>query len=85
MAYNVLVRAFILDDDLQQIFTDEDSFEIVVPYLDTDGDGIADDFDAFPGDPSETMILMEMVLGITQMFSQMTHHFGRKSMTKTGI
>lgn len=55
MAYNVNVRAFVYDDDLQQILTDEDSFEIVVPYLDTDGDGIADDFDAFPGDPSESL------------------------------
>lgn len=55
MAYNVHVRAFVYDDDLQQILTDEDSFEIVVPYLDADGDGIADDFDAFPGDPSETL------------------------------
>ena len=55
MAYNVHVRAFVYDGDSQQIFTDEDSFEIIVPYLDTDGDGIADDFDAFPGDPSETL------------------------------
>ena len=54
MAYNVHVRAFVYDDYFQEFLTDEDSFEIVVPYLDTDGDGIADDFDAFPGDPSET-------------------------------
>ena len=55
MAYDVHVRAFVYDDDLIQILTDEDSFEIVVPYLDTDGDGIADDYDAFAGDPNETL------------------------------
>ena len=55
MAYNVHVRAFVYDDDLQQILAGEDAFEIVVPYLDTDGDGITDELDAFPGDPNETL------------------------------
>lgn len=55
MAYHVHVQAFVYDDDSNRILVQEDSFEIVVPYLDTDGDGIADDFDAFPEDPNETL------------------------------
>ena len=55
IAYDVKVLAFVYDGDSQKILTNEASFEIVVPYLDTDGDGIADDFDAFPNDPSETL------------------------------
>ena len=55
MVYNVHVRASVYDDDLQQILVGEDAFEIVVPYLDTDGDGITDELDAFPSDPNETL------------------------------
>lgn len=55
MAYNVHVRAFVYDHDDQQMFTYEDMFGIVVPYLDTDEDGTADELDAFPTDPSETL------------------------------
>lgn len=54
MAHYVHVRAFVLDNESQKILTDEASFEIVVPYLDSDGDGVADDFDAFPSDSNET-------------------------------
>ena len=55
MSYTVYVQAYVYDAQDQRIVTDEDSFEIVVPYLDTDGDGIADDFDDFPTDATETI------------------------------
>lgn len=55
MSYTVYVQAYVYDAQDQRIMTDEDSFEIVVPYLDTDGDGIADDFDDFPTDATETI------------------------------
>ncbi len=55
MSYTVYVQAYVYDAQDQKILTDEDSFEIVVPYLDTDGDGIADDFDDFPTDATETV------------------------------
>nr|ADD92951.1 hypothetical protein [uncultured archaeon MedDCM-OCT-S04-C140] len=58
--------------------TDEDSFEIVVPYLDTDGDGIADDFDDFPTDATEQLTRMGMALGTIQTCIPTTLHFGRK-------
>ena len=54
MAHYVHVRAFVIDNESLKILTDEASFEIVVPYLDSDGDGVADDFDAFPSDSNET-------------------------------
>jgi len=55
MAYNIHVRAFVYGDESQQIITDEDSFEIIVPYLDSDDDGVADDFDEFPNDSNESL------------------------------
>ena len=54
-SYTVYVQAYVYDAQDQKILTDEDSIEIVVPYLDTDGDGIADDFDDFPTDATETV------------------------------
>jgi len=55
MSTTVYVQAYVYDAQEQKILTDEDSFEIVVPYLDTDGDGIADGFDDFPTDATETV------------------------------
>ena len=55
MSYTVYVQAYVYDAQDQKILTDEDSFEIVVPFLDTDGDGIADGFDDFPTDATETV------------------------------
>ena len=53
-AYDVHVRAYVYDDGSERMLAGEDAFQIVVPYLDSDGDGVADDVDAFPTDSNET-------------------------------
>lgn len=55
VSYTVYVQAYVYGVQDEKILTDDDSFEIVVPYLDSDGDGIADDFDDFPTDATETV------------------------------
>ena len=50
----VYVNAYQYDEDGQAVLSDAEQFEIVIPFLDTDGDGVTDSDDAFPNDSTET-------------------------------
>lgn len=50
----VYVNAYQYDEDSQAVLSDSEQFEIVIPFLDSDGDGITDSDDAFPNDATET-------------------------------
>jgi hypothetical protein len=50
----VYVNAYQYDEDGQAVLSDAEQFEIVIPFLDSDGDGVTDSDDAFPNDSTET-------------------------------
>ena len=50
----VYVNAYQYNEDGQAVLSDAEQFEIVIPFLDSDGDGVTDSEDAFPNDSSET-------------------------------
>jgi len=50
----VYVNAYQYNEDGQAVLSDAEQFEIVIPFLDSDGDGVTDSEDAFPTDSSET-------------------------------
>jgi hypothetical protein len=50
----VYVNAYQYDEDNQAVLSDAEQFEIVIPFLDSDGDGVTDSDDAFPNDSTET-------------------------------
>jgi hypothetical protein len=51
----VYVNAYQYNEDNHAVLSDSQQFEIVIPFLDSDGDGVTDSDDAFPNDASETM------------------------------
>ena len=50
----VYVNACQYNEDGQAVLSDAEQFEIVIPFLDGDGDGVTDSEDAFPNDSTET-------------------------------
>lgn len=50
----VYVNAYQYNEDGQAVLSDAEQFDIVIPLLDSDGDGVTDPEDAFPNDSSET-------------------------------
>jgi hypothetical protein len=50
----VYVNAYQYDENNQAVLSDAEQFEIVIPFLDSDGDGVTDSDDAFPNDSTET-------------------------------
>lgn len=50
----VYVNAYQYDENNQAVLSDTGQFEIVIPFLDSDGDGVTDSDDAFPNDSTET-------------------------------
>ena len=50
----VYVNAYQYNEDGQAVLSDAEQFDIVIPFLDSDGDGVTDSEDAFPNDSSET-------------------------------
>ena len=50
----VYVNAYQYDEDGQAVLSDAEQFEIVIPFLDSDGDGVTDSEDDYPYDATES-------------------------------